>query len=294
MVRIVMCLLACLPSLMALNAQDNHLIKPFWNKSKQQPDSPEIKVLIAHDVKDASIQVRGKYRLVDPHTNRNLGMTTIFTGKKATPIEVAREGIKWGEEFPDVYQIQIQPACKNTVISVNGLDYKGFITVYNVDHTNRSISIVNELPIEEYLAYVLFGKIPDNTPQEALSAAAIAARTTAYYQSLNPRSPFWSVDGRQVGYQGYIAADPNTPLRKVLAQTRHMILSRTGAYEGLITPFLALWPTNGSSPSQDREGVSQIPFSQTLEMAERGDHAAAILEKAFPHTSIQMIQMAPR
>jgi stage II sporulation protein D len=286
-IQIAMCLLAILPSAVTLNADTS---QSFWARP-QASASPKIKILIAHDVNDAVVSVHGKYRLLDPNTNKYQGLGLAFINKKSAPVEVTHEGLKWGEEFPDMYQIQIQPACSNTITTINGIDYKGVITIYNVDRNNKTVSIVNELPVEEYLTYVLPGKYSESLAPEALAAGVILARTTTYYQFQNPRSPYWTVDGRHMGYQGYRSNEANSPLRNAIAHTRNMILSRTGTYEGTITPFIALWPHQGQNlPDHLKDGVAQISLSDASGMAENGEHAANILRKAFPNTSIQIIK----
>jgi stage II sporulation protein D len=287
--RIVMLVLGLMPTVMALRAADTAPpARPYRGKPLTF-DFPRIKLLIAHDVKDAVIEVTGKHRLFDPHSQTYRGVTR-YVGKKPTPIEVTKEGLKWGEEFPDLYQIQIQPACSNTAIVVNGIEYKGLITIYNIDRNSQSISIINELPIEDYLAYFLPGSYPDAWPIEALAAAAIVARTNAYFQIQNSKTPFWTIDARQMGYQGSADKDPANPMRKAIAQTRSMVLSQTGAYEGVVTPFPAFWRTPVQKiPPHLRQGLAQISLTEGVEMAEKGAHAGTILGKAFPFATIQLI-----
>src|SRR5262245_19381260 len=94
-------------------------VKSFWSESAKLPT---LKVLILHDEPMANLEVKGKYTLEDPHANQHL--STRLVGKSQT-IQAIAAGLKWGEEFPGIHQIQITPAGPDTVILVNGVEYKG-------------------------------------------------------------------------------------------------------------------------------------------------------------------------
>ena len=69
--------------------------------------------------------------------------------------------------------------------------------------------------------------------------------------------------------------------------TRYMVLSRTGTYEGVVTPFPAQW--NSPSSTGHKQDIAKINVEEVAELAQKGNHAALILEKAFPRTTIQLI-----
>src|SRR5262245_40578847 len=121
-------------------------IKSFWSEPVA---FPAIKILILHDQPAANLEVIGKYTLEDPHANKHL--STRHVGKSQM-MQAIPAGLKWGEEFPGIHQIQITPTGPDTVILINGIEYKGKMQVYNI---GRTISVVNELPVELYLSYLL-------------------------------------------------------------------------------------------------------------------------------------------
>ncbi len=65
-------------------------------------------------------------------------------------------------------------------VEVDGNRYKGFIRL--ITENNGCLTVVNELPLEDYVMGVLAGEIPGSWPIEALKAQAIAARTFAVYK----------------------------------------------------------------------------------------------------------------
>ena len=84
------------------------------------------------------------------------------------------------------------------------------------------------------------------------------------------------------------------PVPPVIAEavrvTRYMIMSRTGVYEGVATPFAAQFDSIGPAyPNKEMESA-RISLEEANQMAENGMHAAQILSKAFPDTTIMLMQ----
>ena len=65
-----------------------------------------------------------------------------------------------------------------TPLGIKGLTYRGVFIVFQGQGSN-GITVVNRLPIEEYLRGVVPGEMPASWPLEALKAQAVAARTYA-------------------------------------------------------------------------------------------------------------------
>lgn len=250
---------------------------------------PKMKVLVLHDQKGALLEVQGKYKIFDPNTGSSIAPNTRYVGK-VKYIQPIENGLKWGEEFPGIHQIELVSASYDTKIYVNGNEFPGIVRVYDI---GDSISVVNEVDLENYLSYLLAGRYDADLPEEVLAALVIAERTNAYYFSGKPRTNFWSVDASQVGYRGFTNPDPSSPIQKALRATRGMVLSRTGTYEGVVTPFPAQWDAASSkamSGTTPAPVISQIGMKEAIKIADQGGHAANILDKAFPKTTIQIIK----
>lgn len=252
----------------------------FW--SEQSPP-PAVKVLVMHDQPGALLEVKGKYKVYDPHNLDHL--TSRLIGKRQY-LQALNNGIKWGEEFPGVHQLMIVPDEASTIITIDGKPYRGSLYVYDIGGT---ISIVNEVPIEDYLMAILTPSFNDEMAPEALSAVAIAARTQAYYNSRYPKNKYWDVDARKVGFEGVSTIRPGAVAQSI-ATTQNMVMSKTGVYEG-ISPFPAQWGsmTGGKSPTDDAV-FARITLFDVEALAKRGENAAQILAKAYPNTTIMLLQ----
>jgi stage II sporulation protein D len=279
--RMLMVLLALFPFTSSLEAGVFD-----WFGKKTQPQPPKIKILIVHDKPEVILEVKGKYHLFDP--NKNEHISTRFVGKRKL-VQPISGGLKWGEEFPGLHQIMIAPSPTTTTV-VDGVEYQGGIYVYDI---GGSISVVNELDIEDYLSSMLIPRYQEPLPEEVLSAIAIAARTNAYFQALNPKNQYWALDGTKIGYHGLVIPNQESEMAKSIDATHYMVMSRTGLYEGTVTPFLAQWDSVPSLPSKDQPVQAKISLAEAERFASQGEHAAQILAKAFPGTTIQLMQYAP-
>lgn len=244
---------------------------------------PKVRVLVVHDQQGVVLEVKGRYKIHDAHTGEHI--STRYVGKRKF-IQAVRDGIKWGEEFPGVFQLVIVPDERSTTTIVDGIEYRGPVYVYDIGGT---ISIVNEVGLEDFLSSALSQKYPDETLSEFLAAIAITARTATYNAVNHPRSPFWAVDGRQSGYQGYAAVNQDTNMQHALDDTRYMVMSTITPEDDRINPFPAQWSDGLPGFNQGQQVVSKISLVDAASMAKKGDHAAQILARAFPGTKIELI-----
>lgn len=244
--------------------------------SKSTPSTPPaIKVLVTHDQPGAVIEVKGKYKLFDPKTNEHL--STRFIGKRKY-MHALKDGLQWGEEFPGLHQLQIIPDSEETTTLVDGIEYKGAIMIYDI---GGSISVVNAIDIEDYLKSTL--SETKTLPEELMAVLAITARTNASYLAANPKTTFWAINGKQVGYKGYAVTNRNSSMEAAIESTRAMILSLGEKGKNKINPFLIEW--NSATKAADQKAVvAQISLGDAEALARRGENAGQILAKAFPNS----------
>jgi stage II sporulation protein D len=204
----------------SLNAAPLEPGNPFARKTHYRPSDslPYIKVLLARDVDNPVVEVKGKYRVYNPHDDSLLSQG--YIGKKY-PLQSLPHGIKWGEEFPDIYQLAIVPDNDQSILFINGNAYRGILYAYDI---NGKINLVNELPIEEYVKSYLAAHLNQPLEEEAIEAVAIVARTNTYYQRLNSKNPHWQVDAREEGFQGYIKPEYYTGIRQAVVATRYLVM----------------------------------------------------------------------
>lgn len=280
LVRILLFLLVVGPLSVPANAGWFDSITSYFSKPAA-PKPPKVRVLVVHDQQGVVIEVKGKYKMYDPHNGSHI--STRFVGKRKF-MQAVRDGLKWGEEFPGLHQILIVPDENTTTTIVDGIEYKGPIYVYDIGGT---ISVINEISIEDFLSSTLAQKYHQKLPQEMLAAAVIAARTNAYYAAANPKNQYWSIDAKQANYQGFAVVDQNSDVQKTLADTRFMVMSLPSNGGNGINSFPAEWKTEATLLNQPN--ISKITFEQATELANQGEHAAQILMKAFPGVKIELV-----
>lgn len=242
---------------------------------------PSINVLVVNDKPSVMIEVKGKYQLFDPNTKKLISKR--FVGKKKM-MQTNSSGIKWGEEFPGLFQLQIIPESGAVTTLIDGVEYRGVLNIYDV---GGAISVVNRVSIEDFLRSSLPSKYPEPLLEEVRAAIAITARTNYYYLSQNPKNKFWAVDGQKESFEGISAINSSNEMDLAVRSTRHMVLSQTGTYEGTVTPFAARWGVDTGLPNLGT--VSRISIDEAETIARTGGHAAQILSKAFPGSHIELI-----
>lgn len=247
--------------------------------SHDQNEPPTIKVLVIHNKDAVMIEVKGKYHIYDPNVSSKL--STRFVGKSYL-MQPLMSGLKWGEEFPGIYQLYLLPAEPTTTIIVDGIEYRGAVYVYDI---GGALSIVNEVPIEDYVSAISAKNAQVSTKHEALASLAIIERTKAYNQVQTGKNPYWHVEAQKVGYNGFATILPQSAMEQAITATRHMVMSSTGAYEGVVTPFDANW--TASENEQNSKQVLSVRWADA--MADKGENAATILSKTFPNNSIRLI-----
>lgn len=233
------------------------------SKEKDLPAGPKISVLLAKSVNSAFLEVKGGYVVVRKDSGEVLSRGT--KGKRFV-IHALQDGLRWGEEYLDIYQLAVIPTNPNTCMYVNGLQYKGGVSIYHV--RDNQIVVVNEVPIEEFLKSTLAIRYDsDNLCTEAMRALVIAERTSAYLLSraYNSGRP-WSVVAEDVGYYGYSVTNRNNGIEGFVDDTRYMIL------DGAI------------NIEQAKENC--LDTNKAEELAKLGFNAKKILYKTFPKCSL--------
>jgi stage II sporulation protein D len=286
--KIVACVMCCFASFSPVtNVQAGWLYDKISDSvtGVVKEEHPSIKVLLNHDQDAVIVEIKGTYNLYDPRTGELV--SSRYKGKRRN-LYASSDGIVWGEEFPGLHQIAIVPDNYNTKISVDGIEYFGSIYVYDVGGT---ISIVNHTLIEDYLDSLMSPMFRNEMPAELLTALAITARTNAYYQAENGKNQYWDVDANLVGYKGTLSTTNGSPVQQAVKQTQFMILNQTGPDAASKAPFAIQWGAYniGKSP-QDQPVYSKISILEAENMAKKGSKADAILTKAFPQTSIELLK----
>lgn len=125
------------------------------------------------------------------------------------------------------------PGDDGGLISVSSIErdcgtpsYPGTLTVYREE---EGLLLVNELPVEEYLRYVVPSEMPASYEMEALKAQAVCARTYACRQIAGARMESYHADvDDSVSYQVYHNLDAQQNTDFAVLATRGKVLTSGG------------------------------------------------------------------
>lgn len=208
-----------------------------WNPlAAQEGEWPDaVRILLAEGNDTAYLEVKGKYRVIDPHDGKTLSTGSVG---KAYPVIARSNGIRWGEEYLDRFQIAVVPQRPDTTVLLNGVEYQGKIYVYQV---GAGLYVVNEIPVEEYCKSVMGTTCPKGLTEEAAAALAIVLRSDTYYRILRARNAHWHMKAGEVGYCGHGIEDRIPSYDQACERTHGMVLT-CAELNGISIP--AQWTEN--------------------------------------------------
>ena len=164
--------------------------------------------------------------------------------------------------------------CSTSAIHVHNPDKKGFlatkrkwyrgdIIVYNVD---GKLTIVNTLPLEEYLLGVVPSEMPSRWNIEAQKAQAIAARSYAIANMNKRNSKGYDLKDTPQD-QAYGGATSETP------QTTWAVLSTKGevlTYDNKVIPAYYHASSGGTTKTAGQVWSHDLPYIQSVDGFDKG------------------------
>lgn len=145
--------------------------------AKPNNSSLLIRVLIIKDDSSVVLTLKSHYKIFDLKTNKLLDEGSYLNKKK---ISASETGLKIKKkDFLNATSLKIITK-KDRTIYINGRCFRGTISI--IRNENRTVMIINELPLETYLYGVLYHEISQKWPLEAIRAQAIVSRAFALYQ----------------------------------------------------------------------------------------------------------------
>ncbi|MCB1071783.1 MAG: SpoIID/LytB domain-containing protein [Chlamydiales bacterium] len=198
--------------------------------SEEKPAT--IKLLLEKGTDGILLEAKGPYAIYNPENGKKESSGRWGKRFYLYPHE---EGIKWGENFLGIYQLQIVPTSPETTFLVNGVQYRGAIEVYNIENT---LSIINEVDVETYVKTILNEHVSPTLSPNVLDAIAIIARTDAYYKALLNYDAFWHITKEEAGYHGNALILQNLVIDRAVDNTKYLVMT----YED--QPFPGSWNEN--------------------------------------------------
>lgn len=144
--------------------------------------------------------------------------------------------------------VAVLPAKAAAVVEVNRRQYRGTVSVRRTAGKN-GLTVVNTLPLEEYVYGIIAREISPAWPAEAVKAQAVAARTYAFYSFGKHRDDGYDVCATtdcQV-YGGKTAEDVRAT--KAVDDTRGMVVTYKGK------PIPAYFHGSGGGFTENSENV---------------------------------------
>jgi len=192
-----------------------------------------IKVLLQRDSDGILLEARGPFVVYNPENGKK-----VSSGRRGKRFYLYphEEGIKWGENFLGIFQLQVAPTSADTTFLVDGVQYRGAIEIY---HVEGKLSVINEVDVESYVKSTLTEKLQGNSfPPNVMDSIAIISRTDAYYKALMNYDAFWHVLAKEVNYHGAGLTLQNLDVDKSVDNTRYLVMT----YEQ--QPFPGSWTEN--------------------------------------------------
>jgi stage II sporulation protein D len=209
--------------------------------------SGDIRVAIADGLR--AVEVGG-----GPMMASDLGGRTVVDGSPVRLAVALRNGALEIEGGRRAEGLRLAPG-DTKLLRVNGREYPGVIEILRSGDT---LTVVNELPLEEYLAGAVKAEAGDKMPLEMLKAQAVVARTyAAYHRRLNAEKPFHLVASTlNQQYLGWVVRD--SPVWVAVKDTTGQVLLWNGEL------FPAFYHTDSGGHTEDPRAVFATPNMPAL------------------------------
>lgn len=269
------------------------LFSGIADAAKTKSEEPTIRVGLLRKVTSAEIQSDSSYQIIDGATGKVLEKSK----SGSSNAEISGDKVNFSGKSAKI--IRLEPNKDGQLFSVNGKKYRGMIELVN---QGGKLTVVNSLPVDQYLYGVLPKEMPPSWPLEALKAQAVAARSYALHTTGKHKSEGFDVcttTDCQV-YTGYEGEHVKT--NEAVDQTRGEVLVHNGEV------ILAVFHAAGGGYTEHSENVwsSPIPYLRGVEDFDEGtpnyqwsvemkasDFAKKLQSRGYLIGDLKKIQLSP-
>ncbi len=245
------------------------------SRIRNLPEAPSVRILICSDEESLEVEVPGACNIYNPKSGKKIEAAFLKTSYTMLPTQ---EGIRWGTDFPGIFQLLIIPDDTKTPVRVNGIDYPGAIYCYQI---GSKLAVVNSISLEDFTSVLMSTTLlpKANDTKEGLAAYAIAFRTKGLWCALHPKNPFWDIQASTFGYRG----------KSVIRQDK---LFQDGVR---VTTRLVLQGNKSGSLAQtlDNDSLQQLlasmPSEEVSNLSKHGKNAKEILADIFPDAVLTVV-----
>ncbi len=170
--------------------------KPDLPTDISQKNKPiTVKILLAKLAREAVVEAKGRFHVYNCQTNQIID----FGKNKWDRVLYTDGGLKWGERFPGYFSLRIVPIDPQSLLYVNGSPYKGCLEIHGI---NGTISIINEVDIENFLRATLPCKLREPLSKETLDALVVVERTHLAFLAQKDAKVAWQITANEIDYSG--------------------------------------------------------------------------------------------
>ena len=176
--------------------------------TKQSPGEYAVRVLLGDKISGTILKIDSPYKIASIDTAET------FSAQKTNgtiSVKFGNEGIKISERLFKTKRLIIEPQ-NNLPFIIDKQSYRGSLE-FIINDDGNSMTAINNVPLETYLAGVVSAEMPSYWETEALNAQAIAARTYCLYiKSKFGKNRLWDVKTTQANqvYKGVSAETMRT------------------------------------------------------------------------------------
>jgi len=209
-----------------------------------------IRVLLNDNVPAASFKVDSPYKIAC------VDSAEVFPAQKTDDtinVELLTDGIKIGQQLFKTKRLTIEPQ-NNLPFTINNQSYRGSLE-FIINDDGNSMMVINNVPLETYLAGVISAEMPGYWEAEALKAQAIAARTYCLYiKSRFGKNRNWDIKATQANqvYKGVVAETMRTT--NAVNATAGMVLCCEGE-SGICEQFPAYYSSVCGGHTENAQDV---------------------------------------
>jgi peptidoglycan hydrolase-like amidase len=231
-----------------------------------QQSEPTVRIGIGQNAATVTVRSSQEFRVQGQPTKSARFAPIISVGDVTDGTVIARDQLRYrmaveldGNRYlvvPIATHIRIQPPSTSVRLQVNDRSYRGTVEVFG--NIRNTLTVVNELPLEEYLLGVVPNELSPSTfgQLEALKAQAIAARTYIVKNMGQYRAEGFDIcDTDQC--QVYFGAGTEDPLSsRAATETRGVVATYNGQ------PINALYSSTCGGRTESSENIfeEKLPY----------------------------------
>lgn len=211
-----------------------------------------IKIGLLDDVQESVIGAEDGLRVLEDN-----GESISLTEKDVYQFEKKGDNIGFADNQLTSESLIIYPQDFNSLISVNGLEYKGYIEILN---RPQGLTVINYVDFKNYLSSVVGSEVSSSWPMETLKAQVVVARTYALrnLESHLSRGYNLSATVRSQAYKGVGVSNERT--QRAVKETEGEVV----VYNGNLISAVYHSTAGGQTAAGATVWGSETPYLQSV------------------------------